>query len=283
MRQIDFYSDYREFLHDWYDEQKRLHSCFSYRYFCRRADISSPALYKEVVEGRRNLTERTVELFINGIGLSEKDAVYFRTLVKFNQTENEAEKIRLLEQLRGLRKMVRQEVVPLDLYEYYTTWYYPAIRELACIVDWKDDYRVLAQTIIPALKKSEAENAIRFLIDKGFIRKRDDGRYEQTNPAITTGSEVSSIAVRSFNTLMAEKGAASIREFPPSERDVRTVITGISETAYRQIKEEIRDFVARVVRLVHDDGESNRVYGLNLQLFPLSKQFNEGDISDETT
>jgi uncharacterized protein (TIGR02147 family) len=228
------------------------------------------ALYKDVASGKRNLTERSTAAFIKGMGLTEHDASYFRTLVHFNQTENEAEKVQVLEQLRGLRKKVKQETVPLDLYEYYSTWYFPVVRELACLLDWKDDIKLLAQSVVPSIKKSEAKRAISFLLEKGFLKVDENGRYRQIHPAITTGSEVSSLAIRGFNEIMAKKGGDSIRTVPPSERDVRTVVAGVSKKSFGLIKEEIREFISRVVRLVDDDKESDRVYALNLQLFPLT-------------
>jgi uncharacterized protein (TIGR02147 family) len=281
MERIEFYTDYRKFLKDYYGEQKKRHHYFSYRYFCQKSGVTSPALFKEVVAGKRNLTDRTTTAFIKGMGLADSDASYFRTLVRFNQTADEGEKVQVLEQLRGLRRKVKQDIVPLDLYEYYTTWYFPVIRELACVLDWKDDFGLLARCVTPPVKKSEARAAVAFLLEKGFIRIGENGRYGQTNPAITTGSEVSSLAIRAFNEIMAKKGGESIRRFPPRERDVRTVIAGVSKKSYGLIKEEIREFVSRVVRIADDDKVSDRVYALNLQLFPLSTTSDEGELSHE--
>jgi uncharacterized protein (TIGR02147 family) len=283
MERIDFYTDYRKFLKDYYSAQKKAYHYFSYRYFCNKAGISSPALFKEVVAGKRNLTDRTTVAFIKGMGLSDGDASYFRTLVRFNQTENEQEKVRVLEQLRGLRRKVSRQLVPLDLYEYYTTWYFPVIRELACVLDWKGDFNQLARVVSPPIKKSEAKTAIGFLVDKGFLTVGALGRYQQTRPALTTGSEVSSMAIRTFNEIMAKKGLESIRQVPPHERDVRTVVAGVSKKSYGLIKEEIRDFISRVVRIVDDDKASDMVYAVNLQFFPLSSKNSEGDTHHEGT
>jgi len=270
MERIEFYTDYRQFLKDFYTEQKKQHSYFSYRYFCLKAGISSTGLYKEVVNGQRNLTDRTLDAFVKGLGLSEWDSAFFRALVHFNQTENELEKRKALERLRGLRQKVNQEIIPLDLYEYFSNWYYPVIRELACMLAWGGNYRTLALAVLPPIKKTEAETAIKFLCKKGFLKIDATGRYVQASPAISTGSEVSSIALRAFNEMMAKKGAEAVRQFPPNERDIRTLIVGTSKKGYLGIKEEIREFIARVVRLVQDDDASDTVYSLNLQLFPLS-------------
>ncbi|MBN1759676.1 MAG: TIGR02147 family protein, partial [Chitinispirillaceae bacterium] len=218
MERIEFYTDYRTYLKDYYADRKKQHTYFSYRYFCQKAGIRSPALYKEIVGGQRNLTGRTMEAFIRGMRLTESDAAYFRALVHFNQTNNEQEKVQALERLRGLRRKVRQNIVPLDMYEYFSTWYYPVIRELACQSDWNSDYLLLAKKCIPPIKKSEARKAVTFLLDKGFLKIDTRKHYRQTNPALSTGSEVSSLAIRSYNELMAKRGVEAIRQFPRQRR-----------------------------------------------------------------
>jgi uncharacterized protein (TIGR02147 family) len=130
---------------------------------------------------------------------------------------------------------------------------------------------------------TEAKNAIDFLIAKGFLKVNVHGRYRQTNPAITTGNEVSSPAIRAFNEIMAKRGVEAIRQIPPSERDIRTVIAGVSQKSYGLIKNEIREFVSRVVRLVDDDKESDRVYAINVQFIPLSTVNREGDAPHENS
>jgi uncharacterized protein (TIGR02147 family) len=277
MKRIEYYTDYREYLREYYEEQKARFPYFSYRYFCNKSGITSPALFKEVVAGRRNLTERTTESFIKGLGLSELDANYFRALVHFNQTDNEQEKSLIFEQLRGLRRKVKQQLVPKNLYQYYSNWYYPALRELACIIDWRDDVAFLADLLEPSITETEAREALEYLKENGFIRKKLSGRYEQSDPAITTGNEVISDAVRKYNETLAHKGADSVQNFPPTERDVRAVVAGISRKSYLLLKEEIRDFISRTIRIVDDDIEADRVYSLNVQLFPLSKRPPTGD------
>ncbi|NLD99936.1 MAG: TIGR02147 family protein, partial [Fibrobacter sp.] len=56
MKRIENYSDYREFLRDFYQDRKKRLPIFSYRYFCIKAGIKSPTLFKEIVDGSRNLT-----------------------------------------------------------------------------------------------------------------------------------------------------------------------------------------------------------------------------------
>jgi uncharacterized protein (TIGR02147 family) len=281
MQRIEFYDDFRKFLKDYYSERKKRFPYFSYRYFCKKAGLTSPSHFLEIIEGRRKLTSKMLDSFIKGMALTDSDARYFTTLVSFNQSKNNIEKQHLLTQVRGLKRKVKQALVSTNLYEFYSKWYNVIIRELACIMDWKDDYELLAKSIVPPIKKSDAKESIEFLISAGFIEKRNDGRYYQREPAITSGSEVCSLGIRTYNAFMAERAHRAIEEFPPTERDIQTLTIGISKEGYRLIKQEMQDFLSRVVRIVDDDKNVEQVYNVNVHLFPLSVPQKRGETGNE--
>jgi uncharacterized protein (TIGR02147 family) len=280
MDRIETYTDYRLFLKDFYKDRKKRFRFFSYRYFCLKAGLKSPTFLKEVIDGKRNLTAAKIPLFIKGLALGPREANYFIALVHFNQSKSIGEKTQYLEQMQGLQRKIPQEIVPVDQYALYSKWYLLVLRELACIIPWKGDYGVLAKAVEPPIKKSEAYEGIRFLVQKGFLTLLEDGTCRQTNQAITSGSEVASIGIRNFNEKMTRRGADAIKEFPPAVRDVRTMVIGISTGSYSMIKHEIREFMDRVAQIVDNDRTSDRVYNLGVQLFPIST-FNETAGPDE--
>ncbi len=280
MERIDAYTDYRLYLSDFYKDRKKRIPVFSYRYFCIKAGIKSPTLFKEIVAGKRNLTSKTIPRFIKGLDLNPLDAQYFTALVRFNQSKNMHEKTQYLEQMNSLQRKVPREIVPIDQYAFYSRWYLLILRELACIYPWNGDAGALAKVIVPPIKKSEAQEGIRFLIEKGFLAVRKDGACVQTKRAITSGSEVTSIGIRNFNEHMARRGADAVNEFSQDVRDIRTMIMGISAGSYPLIKHEIREFMDRVARIVDNDDASDRVYNLGIQLFPVS-QFTNKEPSGE--
>jgi uncharacterized protein (TIGR02147 family) len=270
MQRIEFYDDFKKFLEDYYSEQKKRFRYFSYRYFCKKAGLKSPSHFLEIIAGKRKLTAKMLDSFIKGMSLGESDARYFATLVSFNQSKTSSEKQHHLALLRGLKRKIKQALVSTDQFEYYSKWYNVVIRELACIMDWKDNYELLAKSIVPPVRKSEAKESVEFLVTAGFIEKHNDGRYHQREPAITSGPEVCSLGIRTFNAFMAEQAKRAIEEFPPSERDIQTLTIGISTDGYRLIKQEMQDFLSRVIRIVDDDKTVERVYNVNVHLFPMS-------------
>jgi uncharacterized protein (TIGR02147 family) len=280
MERLETYTNFRQYLSDYYNDRKKRIPVFSYRYFCIKAGIKSPALFQEIVAGKRNLTSKTIPRFIKGLDLSPIDAQYFTALVRFNQSKNMHEKTQYLDLMNSLKRKVPREVVPIDQYAFYSRWYLLILRELACIVPWNGDFGALAKAIVPPIKKSEAQEAIRFLVEKGFLTVKKGGAYVQTKRAITSGSEVTSIGIRNFNEHMTRRGADAINEFTPEVRDIRTMVVGISAESYPLIKHEIREFMDRVARIVDNDDKSDRVYNLGVQLFPVSKISNEESSSE---
>jgi uncharacterized protein (TIGR02147 family) len=274
MERIETYTDFRQFLRDYYHDRKKRFSFFSHRYFCLKAGLRSPTVFKEIVDGKRNMTSRMLPLFLKGLDLGPLDAQYFITLVHFNQSKSIEEKTHYLEQMQGLKQKIPQEIVPIDQYSLYSKWYLLILRELACIYPWNGDYGLLAKTVCPPIRKSEALEGVRFLVQKGFLKPGGDGTYYQASQAISSGSEVTSIGIRNFNKTMTRRGADAIDEFAQTLRDVRTMIIGISAESYPLIKHEIREFMDRVARIVDNDRASDRVYNLGIQLFPVSA-FNE--------
>lgn len=270
VKALEQYTDYREYLKDFYTDRKKRSPTFSYRQFSQKAGVRSPSLLREVTEGRRNLTEASIQQFSKGLGLTETDSKFFSALVHYNQAQDPATRLQWLEAMRGLRRRVKASFVPLENHEYYARWYIPVVRELACRIDWDDDFRRLARRLRPAISATEARQAVDLLVRLGFLEKRD-GAWIQPDPALTTGAEVDSLHVRAGNLQFATLGAESIEQIPPSRRDVSTIVVGISNDGFRRIKEEIRLFKERVARIAEDDEAADSAFAVNVQLVPHSQ------------
>lgn len=276
MKSIEHYSDYRQFLKDFYADRKRRSTTFSHRQFCLKAGIRSPSLLREVSEGRRNLTESSIQQFIKGLGLTETDAKFFTSLVQYNQTQDPVARQQWLDAMRGLQQRVEAKFVPLERHEFYTRWYLPVLRELAVQRPWGRDFKALAQAVRPPITPTEAEQGIELLERMGFLEVSGPS-WIQPDPALTTGSEVDSTAVRAGNRQFAELGFRSIEDVPAAQRDVSTMVVGVGPQGFRRIKEEIRLFKERVARIAEDDLESDAVFALNVQLVPHSSNVPKDD------
>ena len=270
------YIDYRLFLKDYYEEQKKTSRFFSYRYFAQKANINSPNFLKQVIESKRNLTNLTIDKFITALKFNEKEAQFFRHMVLFNQAKSVQEKQEHYTIMLSMMHTIKEQRLTALQHEYYNHWFVPVIRELVSLYDFKGDYKKLAAAVTPLISVREARFAVKVLKRLGMIEQLPDGTYRQTDAAIISDSSVARMAVRSFNREMLRKAEIALDNIPVEERQIYGVTVGISKECYNVLATEMAAFRDRVVAIVNRDSLSNRVYQVHLQLFPLSRQLETG-------
>ncbi len=277
MDKIEHYSDYRKFLADFYEEKKKDSPYFSYRYFSKKADIKSPSFFKEVIDGKRNLTTRNIKAFSKALGLNEDEANYFDVLVRFNQSDSPQEKKELLVEMYNYVKKVHEYPVPMAYYEYFQNWYNIALKELVCILDWKNDYALLARSVIPPITEEEARYSVDILLKFGFVIKEEDGSYTQSYPLQTASEEVKAIGRKELKHQFAVLADEAIDRFAQDETDITFFTFRASPEHFELIKKEVDEFYDRLkVRMnysaIEENKDVDRIYQINVQVFPLSKK-----------
>jgi uncharacterized protein (TIGR02147 family) len=158
-------------------------------------------------------------------------------------------------------------------YEFYSKWYYSAVRELLNTVDFKDDYRLLAKSLNPSITPDQARAAISLLKDLGLIKKNEKGHFRPANALITTGDEVkvNSLKVATFQMGMMDLAKESIDRHPSRNRDVSTLTLSISKDTFEEMKAEMQAFRKKLMGMAERSRAVDRVYQLNMQFFPLSR------------
>jgi uncharacterized protein (TIGR02147 family) len=156
------------------------------------------------------------------------------------------------------------------------------VREIVSLYNFNGDYKKLSAAVQPPISVREARFAVKLLLKLGMIEQVTDGTYRQTSAAILSDSKVARMAVRSFNREMLRKAESALDNTPVEERQIYGVTVGISKECYDVLAAEMAAFRDRVVAIVNSDTNSNRVYQLHLQLFPLSRELeSEGNVEEE--
>jgi uncharacterized protein (TIGR02147 family) len=270
MKSIFKFIDYRKFLLHYYEERKQNSRCFSHRFFANRVGINSPSFLKQVIDGKRNLTRSSIEKFCGALELSPKESVYFRQLVFFNQAKTPLEKQEYYTSLISMVSGVKETVLNVDQYNYFANWYIPVIRELICLYDFKNNYKIIASAVEPQILPSEAKKAVLQLLRLKLVERMPDGTYREANTAVTADSTVASLAVRSFMKTMIDHSKNALDRVPKHERHISGLTIGVSPATYAILDEEIVAFKNRVKAIVNKDETSIRVYQMNIAFFPVS-------------
>ncbi len=267
------YLDYRDFLRDYYKEKKRESYFFSYRFIGNRVGMDSSYIIK-VVQGTLHIAANKIAKFIDLMELSETEAEYFEALVHFCRAKTERQRKVYFEKLFSM-STVKSQQLEANQYEFFQKWYYSAVWSIINCKPFDGDYRKLAKRCLPAITVWDTKRAVRLLKKLGLIVKNSDGLYHTTDLNLTTGTKWRSKAVEVYQREIATIATESIDRCAKKERDLSTVTLSVDMKAMPEVQEHIRQFRSSLIKLVNSYGGTDRVYQLNVQLFPLSTDLRE--------
>jgi uncharacterized protein (TIGR02147 family) len=263
------YLDYRRYLADYYRSKKS--KGFSYRAFSRAAGLGAPNYLKLVIGGQRNLTAAMAERFASACGLSGEAAAYFTQLVAFNQARSREQRNQSYARLVAFSRYRRGHKLDLAQAAYHSTWYAPAIRELAASAQFRDDPEWIAEQLWPKIKPSEAKQGLETLLELGLLERDPHGRLRQTTPVVSTGPETLGMHITNYHAEMMRRATAAMELVPAASRDISALTFCVGPTGLQKLKQRIQEIRRELIELVEAEPDRNQVLQLNLQLFPLTQ------------
>ncbi|MBO7550397.1 MAG: TIGR02147 family protein [Fibrobacter sp.] len=270
MKEIVEYTDYRKFIQDYYDERKRS-SAFTWRDFARDAGFTSPIYLKYVCEGKKSLSVGAAGSVANAMGLAGFESAYFVLMVSYAHAKNDKAKRAAFEERCALAQAHKVRVLGDEEFDYFKSWKNPVLREIAPHMPGARPLE-MAHACKQKISATEVSETLDFLMRAGLLKKDKNGTYVQTEKSISMGPvDAVPVAAREMQRQMGEF-AVKAMDLPLSERDMSGVTMGITHRAYEQIKKEIADFRRRIVAIASADDDTEQVYRLNVQLFPLSER-----------
>jgi uncharacterized protein (TIGR02147 family) len=264
------YTNYRLFLQDYYSYQKKVNSNFSLRYFAQKANFPSHGLLNYLMEGKRNLSKKTLVKVSLAIGFNKEQAIYFENLVFFNQAHSLDEKNLYYERLlkapgkSSFRKLESSQL------QIFRKWYTIAIREMLQLKGFRNNSMWIANQMSPKILAQEAEESLSLLLNSGLIKRTANG-YKSLDPDITTDDEVRSFLVKNYHAQMLKVAASAQDDIPGKERDISSVCFAIKESELPNLKKQIQLMRKELRNFAAPEGEGERVVQVNIQLFPITK------------
>lgn len=297
--------DYHLFLEAWWrhakEEQGRelTYQSFGDDVGCTRAAVHN------VFSGRRLLSEGLAFSFADAMRLGEEETEFFVELVSFKNAAEHArastdrdrrweaqQQVRrswkVICSRRGYREARQIDALAAD---YLSRWYYPAIRELSLLPDFRSDPAWIARALDPRIRVEQAEEALELLTRLGLLEPAPGGGLRATSAALRTPDEVAVHAVRPmYDQVFKELSPRAIDAFPPEDRELGLGIIAPPPELIPEIRRRMIAFGAEITRLcdqhlaggipaeqgappmqVEERSPARRIFLLGLQLFPLSQ------------
>ena len=272
------YTDFRAWLKDVFQSLKDRDPKFSHRFILLRLDVKSSGWLADMLGGRR-LLNRTHLLGLSRIlNLSPREEFYFETLADYNQAKNLLEKNRAYEKLLTFHE-IPKDIIESDRFEYFSKWYYSAVREYLLIEPFRGDFARLGRRIRPAITSAQARESIELLEKLGFIKRLASGEFRPAVEHVKKQSAFSPVHYYQYLKSQMELGLGAMERTPKEERDISAVSVTLSLDSFQSIREEIKALRQKMIQISEAEnkkfwngihGDTRRVYQGVFELFPVS-------------
>ena len=173
MESIFSYTEYRQYLRDYFQEKKLANPGFSYRILAERAGFKARDYLMRVMNGQRNLSHSSSEKLSEYFRFSEKQAEYFHLLILFNQAETTLEKENLFARLSEIQKYGKHQRLRQAQYAYLSSWHHIALRSLIPLLNKSEvaDPELVGRLLDPTISGKQVKDSIELLLSLGLLNR----------------------------------------------------------------------------------------------------------------
>lgn len=257
--------DYREYLKRFTDFLKS-EGRFSARTFARKAGFSSPSFYKMVLDGKRNLSSKSLAKITSALELQRREADFFETLVQFNQAVEIASRDQFYQRLLKFKQFLTITRTAAAQYEYFSNWKVVAAFEALGTAWSRQSISKQAESL--DCSTEELKNIFKTLEALGLAERADDG-WQKKADSFTTPPEMASLNVRNHHRQMIQKSLEAVDHVDQESRQLGSLTIALSEREMKDFKKQLFEFLHEMNARYSRPGEKDRVCQLNVQLFNL--------------
>jgi len=241
-----------EFLLNEYHQRKKKNPRYSQAAFARRIGINSGRLTQYFL-GKRIITKKAAQKISVKLELDSEQHDYFIYLCGVDKAD-----------ARGRPPQLIKD----DELALLVEWHHLAIMYLTLTETFKPDPAWIAQRL--GLPKDLVISSLERLKRIGLVEVRGE-KVEARRGSFITTTEVPNKYLLMSHKDMFKHMAATLSQVPVGRRDVSSITVAFDDKNLPKAKEMIKKF-RRKLALMCSRGNSNQVYTINIQLYPLTNE-----------
>jgi len=264
------YDDYREYVKDVLETIRETRPLLSMRHFAKCIGLDAGNLVK-LVQKERHLPDRCLAPLIDELGLNRRESLYLEHLVAFGKARTSEQARTTYEKLLDL-KFAKPEVVGREQYAFYKDWKCTAVLAMLHLDGIAATETVIAQRLEPKSTVEEVAKVLRLLETLGLAKRSRGGKWVACKSLITTGEAWKDVGIRAFQKETLRLAERAMERIPREERDISTLTVTLGGKDLAKVRDMAREFRRAVLDVASNASKADRVWQLNLQVFPLSSK-----------
>ena len=270
------YQDYKAFLRDYFHYMKIGDPDFSTRSLAARAKISNGYI-STVLNSKQEITGKALAKIIPHLKLDATETSYLKLLCKLSMSATQEERIEAVRKMQNYKEFAKVNPQEALVLNYFTKWYYIAIREMANLPDFQINAKWIHEKLNFAVPISEVSKALEFLIQNQLIRIRPDGSFASGEGRIECEGNIYRFILTHFHKQFFELAAQSIDNTSRDLRSIKSHTIALTAEQYQEAKKLMDAALEGIAKLVKSKDERGTIHHFMFLGFPLTKPDNESD------
>lgn len=267
--EIQYFSDYRNYLRSVLENRVGENSQYSMRAFARDLKMT-PQMLSFVLNKKKNISSEVAAKIAERLSLSPTDTDHFLDLVMLMHTKSGVIKKIIEARIQERQSNSDQKFQNLDveIFKVVGDWLHYAILELTQVRNFQSNPTWISKRL--GVTIFEVEQALQRLLQLELLEIDAHGKINRTNIHLTANYACPNAALRRLAKQFLERAIESLEEQEQDERDITNITMAIDPKLLPQAKLMIADFRRKLCKYL-EQGQRTEVYTFAPSLFRISK------------
>lgn len=269
--QLRSYLNVHHYLADLYKYRKANEAGFSYETWSQELNINNRSFLRQIVIGRRTLTEKVTQIFCDRLNLQGVDREFFELLVSYSNCKNQKQRNLFGQKLMLLMKQDFQQTEIQNYYELVSTPLYPKILTLLTFRDIPKDSNSLAMLL--GVPVDDVRKGLEKLYSLGLIELNEETQqWKATERQVKVPDVVGDGALLDYHS-ESLKEAIAARNLSKDQRRYKAVLLPLNPQEFSEFLADMQVFVKDTLKKYDtDDLRSRRLHQVNFNIYTVSEE-----------
>lgn len=259
------------FLEAYYAFIKNLNPDISIRKWSKILGINSPDILSEILKRKKKLTLSLAKEVGPKLGFDSSEQLYFEVMIRIIN-ENIFDEKQILERVLSEIKQLRGTKIIVEDNTIFSHWAHMAILSLSRVKNIKCTKESIKDYLIDSVSHEEIAECVNRLLDLKLLIQNENGELKRFHDHTISKNDVYQKPPHNYFIQVSELAKRGSQEHA-EDREFQCFSLSINHKQVPAFKEAIRNFRSKLGTLA-DSENSDQVYQVNIQFFPLSKKVN---------
>ena len=239
--------------------------------FTKVTGISGDSL-KKVVRRSKKIESKEHNKILKYINLPENESEFLEVLYLLSVSDSGLDRTKAMQQLARFDSFKKKNPDGYEAWRYLSHWYYPAIREMATLPEFKMDPFWIQSQLVRFVSVTEIRKCLNFLIGAQFIKAEEDGKVVSRHKHINCTGGLYRLALRNYHKEMLEVAISSITSLSSDKRMLLAHTVAVPESKKDLLFRILAETIEKVQALGAGENSEDEIYHVELAALPLTQK-----------